>query len=284
MNIQEFVLKSSDALRRHDKLTNMVFTQIELLSQAANCPISIVLRKGKVTFGQNCAADVLYPVRPTMTKFPWESGTAFSISDGIVVFWSRDLPKDIIHCVSHVDIILQCFLLRQELEVLVATDVLTGLASRRRFMETLEKEIKTGQRYGRSFGFLIADLDDFGAYNNSFGHQEGDRLLRLAGSTLIGNIRKSDTAGRYGGEEFAVLVLECNNRPELQICAEKIRFAYEEILSPPTSKRQITVSIGGSLFPDDGTGIEDLIEAADKRLYQAKAGGKNQVVIYKGWV
>jgi len=160
MNIQEFVLKSSDALRRHNRLTNMVFAQIELLNQLTKCPVSIVLRKGEITFGQNCAADVLYPVRPIMTKFSWQTATAFSISDGIVVFWSRKLPKDIIHCVSHVDIILQCFLLRQELEALVAADVLTGLASRRKFMETLEKEIKTGLRYGRSFGFLITDLDD----------------------------------------------------------------------------------------------------------------------------
>jgi diguanylate cyclase (GGDEF)-like protein len=170
-------------------------------------------------------------------------------------------------------------LLRQELEALVATDVLTGLASRRKFMETLEKEIKTGLRYGRPFGFLITDLDDFGAYNNSFGHQEGDQLLRLAGSTLLGTIRKSDMAGRYGGEEFSVLVLECNDRLELQTCAEKIRLAYEEALCPPTSRRQVTVSIGGSLFPDDGSSTESLIEAADKRLYQAKAGGKNQVVV-----
>jgi len=160
MNIQEFVLKSSDALRRHNRLTNMVFAQIELLNQLTNCPVSVVLRKGEIIFGQNCAADVLYPVRPIMTKFSWQTATAFSISDGIVVFWSRKLPKDIIHCVSHVDIILQCFLLRQELEALVAADVLTGLASRRKFMETLEKEIKTGLRYGRSFGFLITDLDD----------------------------------------------------------------------------------------------------------------------------
>ncbi len=279
MNIQEFVLKSSDALRRHNRLTNMVFAQIELLNQLTKCPVSIVLRKGEITFGQNCAADVLYPVRPIMTKFSWQTATAFSISDGIVVFWSRKLPKDIIHCVSHVDIILQCFLLRQELEALVAADVLTGLASRRKFMETLEKEIKTGLRYGRSFGFLITDLDDFGAYNNSFGHQEGDQLLRLAGSTLLGTIRKSDMAGRYGGEEFSVLVLECNDRLELQTCAEKIRLAYEEALCPPTSRRQVTVSIGGSLFPDDGSSTESLIEAADKRLYQAKAGGKNQVVV-----
>lgn len=279
MNIQEFVLKSSDALRRHDKLTNMVFVQIELLNQVANCPVSIVLRKGEVVFGQHCSPQVLYPVKPVMTQFRWESGTAFSISDGIVVLWSQNLPKDIIHCVSHVDIILQCFLLRQELETLVATDVLTGLASRRKFMEALEKEIKTGLRYRRSFGFLITDLDNFGAYNNSFGHQEGDQLLRLAGNTLIGNIRKSDTAGRYGGEEFAVLILECNDRLELQTCAEKIRTAYEEILCPPASKRKVTVSIGGSLFPDDGASMEDLIEAADKRLYQAKAGGKNQVIV-----
>lgn len=282
MNIQEFVLKSSDVLRRHNALNTMIFAQIELLNQMANCPVSIVLRKGDIPFGQTCSTGVLYPVRPVMTKFPWETGTAFSISDGVVVFWSRNLSKDIIYCVSHVDIILQCFLLRQELEALVATDVLTGLTSRRKFMKTLDKEIETSLRYRRSFGFLITDLDNFGAYNNSFGHQEGDQLLRLAGSTLLGNIRKTDMAGRYGGEEFAVLLLECTDRSELRICAEKIRVAYENTLCPPNSKRLVTVSIGGSLFPDDGTRIESLIEAADKRLYKAKAAGKNRVIVQNG--
>lgn len=279
MNIQEFVLKSSDALRRHDTLNSMVFAQIELLNQMANCPVSIVIRKKEIPFGQNCSTGVLYPIRPVMTRFPWQTGTAFSISDGVVVFWSRNLPKVIIHCVSHVDIILQCFLLRQELETLVATDVLTGLVSRRKFMDTLDKEIETCLRYRRSFGFLITDLDNFGAYNNNFGHQEGDQILRLAGSTLINEIRKTDMAGRYGGEEFVVLLLECADRSELFTCAEKIRVAYENTLCPPKSKRQVTVSIGGSLFPDDETSIEGLIEAADKRLYQAKTGGKNQVIV-----
>ncbi len=214
-----------------------------------------------------------------MTRFPWQTGTAFAITDGVVVFWSRVVSKDIIHCVSHVDIILQCFILRQELEALVATDVLTGLTSRRKFMEVLEKEIETSLRYRRSFGFLITDLDSFGAYNNSFGHQEGDQLLRLAGSTLINSIRKTDIAGRYGGEEFAVLLLECNDRSELMICAEKIRLSYENTLCPPTSQRLVTVSIGGSLFPEDGISTESMIEVADKRLYQAKAAGKNRVIV-----
>lgn len=162
-----------------------------------------------------------------------------------------------------------------ELEYMSRTDGLTGLYNHSSFKEYLHSLIcldKTEQR----IGVIIIDIDDFKSINDNYGHLEGDRLLRLIAGIIAKNIRDNDLAFRYGGEEFTVIV-ENVDEEELEVVCERIRSSIEEcdFLVHDVSLK-ITASIGGAIYPEHATNLEELIKAADKALYEVKSTTKNQ--------
>ncbi len=159
------------------------------------------------------------------------------------------------------------------------TDGLTGLFVQRYFYFLLEKEIARSRRYGRSFSLIIMDIDDFKSFNDTYGHQLGDQVLKKVADTVRTNIRASDIAARYGGEEF-VLVLPETGSLEAAIAAEKIRKLVEnEAVSYGEKSVRVTVSIGLSAFPEHAEDKEGLIRSADNALYASKRSGKNMVSV-----
>lgn len=164
-----------------------------------------------------------------------------------------------------------------EFEQLSITDSLTGLVNRRYLEERLAEEVKRSQRHGYPFSFLMIDVDAFKSYNDTFGHTEGDKALQLVGQCLKSTLRGADVAARYGGEEFSILLPQTTLREAITI-AERIRHKVETMRFP---NRQVTVSIGIASCSSEIKTPPDLIEAADKALYQAKEGGRNRVEIYK---
>ncbi|MGA7613844.1 MAG: diguanylate cyclase [Thermoanaerobaculia bacterium] len=164
-----------------------------------------------------------------------------------------------------------------ELEKRSLTDELTALPNFRAFLHTMEREIEREDRYPHGFGILILDLDHFKNYNDSFGHLAGNEALQAVGRTLRECVRTSDYPARFGGEEFSIITPETTGSSLSQL-AERVRTAIETI--PPIGERPpITVSIGGAIFPDDGITPERLFAAADERLYEAKAKGRNRAVV-----
>ncbi len=168
---------------------------------------------------------------------------------------------------------------KEELRQLAITDGLTNLYNYRYFKEQLQQEINRATRHGLSVALVMIDIDHFKHYNDKNGHPAGDMLLRKLGKLLKDNVRNIDLAARYGGEEFSLVLIE-TNKYAAKIVAEKIRklieqqkFDYEE--SQPLGK--ITISTGVATFPEDATEFERLVEAADKRLYQAKKAGRNTI-------
>ncbi len=167
----------------------------------------------------------------------------------------------------------------RELEELSIKDGLTGLFNHRFFYNKMREEIKRAERYHGSLSLLLIDLDDFKHYNDKNGHLQGDDLLKTIGEIIRNNIRVTDFACRYGGEEFALILTE-TDRQEAEATAEKIRLAIQEYVFPYEDTQplgDVTVTIGGTSYPDDSKELNGLFKKADDLLYKAKSEGKNKV-------
>lgn len=165
----------------------------------------------------------------------------------------------------------------QRFRKLSLTDDLTGLHNSRHFFNQLKAEIERTNRYGHPLSLLILDLDNFKKYNDTLGHIAGDRILAKAGEILHESLRKTDSAYRYGGEEFTALLPETKGSEALHF-AERIRQAFESraYLVQKDEKLVVTVSIGVAQYiPDEDFSV--LIKRADENMYTAKKNGKNRI-------
>lgn len=164
-------------------------------------------------------------------------------------------------------------------------DPLTSLLNRRSFDETLVNEIRRCSRYGGVFSIIIMDLDSFKAYNDTYGHVAGDKLLKQIGTRIRLSTRIVDYAFRYGGDEFAVLLPQTPINAATQV-AERIRKKIVELGEGQSTLIHdailVTASIGLAMWPSDGAGANEIIAVADDALYQAKRKGGNMVVSASG--
>ena len=160
------------------------------------------------------------------------------------------------------------------------TDPLTSLFNRSQLFVTLEQEVSRTRRSDRGFCVLMIDVDGLKAINDSVGHLRGDEVLRALGAVIHGSIRTVDSAYRYGGDEFVVLLPETDIVGAF-VVAEKIRAGAEEVGMMAGGGEPITsVSIGLVSHPEDGLGAEELMVAADRAMYQAKKLGKNRYTFF----
>ena len=156
-------------------------------------------------------------------------------------------------------------------------DGLTGLANRRLCAAALDQELARAERFGEPLAVVLADLDDFKSINDRFGHPTGDEVLRAFAELLQGGVREIDLAGRWGGEEFVLLLPETDLDGGAKL-AERIRqsLADQELAGPDGTTFRVTASFGVAAFPDAPSG-DQLVAAADAALYEAKRSGKNRV-------
>ena len=154
---------------------------------------------------------------------------------------------------------------------LAVTDPLTGLANYRKLIDVLDLEIKRFGRTGRPFSILLLDMDRLKAINDSHGHLAGSRALCRLGNILRVHCRDIDTAGRYGGDEF-VLVIPETGRKQAQLVAQRIRQRVSEDGEQPA----ISVSIGAAVYPRDGETRDEMLEAADRALYEMKRRSREE--------
>jgi diguanylate cyclase (GGDEF)-like protein len=174
---------------------------------------------------------------------------------------------------------------RLEVEELIFVDQTSQIHNRRYFDEQLSREIERCKRTGRSMALLIADLDGFKQVNDTMGHAAGDSILRQVGRILTENARQLDIVARFGGEEFGIILPDVT-RETAHAVAERMRstVATHEFVTgtvfQPTC--EVTVSIGGALYPLDAQSRAELIDRADRvALYEAKRQGKNRVVFWQ---
>jgi diguanylate cyclase (GGDEF)-like protein len=158
------------------------------------------------------------------------------------------------------------------------TDPLTGLYNRRALETLLEQEIAKVRRLGYSLGVFVLDVDQFKTINDRYGHLRGDQVLGAVARALRQTLRKGDILGRFGGDEF-VAVLLGSDPGALRRIGEQLRRVIAELPTAETGAIPVTVSIGGATSAGDHVEATGLLSAADAALYQAKAAGRNRVVL-----
>lgn len=166
---------------------------------------------------------------------------------------------------------------KAQLWEMAVNDSLTGLHVRRYFMVRLHEEVSRTERYEKTLSVVMADLDRFKAINDTFGHTAGDQVLRAVGEYLHTSIRDVDCVGRYGGEEFVMLLPETDKASALGL-SERLRKGIAAL--KPDNLSDITISMGIATFPEDGRDADELLQKADAALYAAKKKGRNRVVGY----
>jgi diguanylate cyclase (GGDEF)-like protein len=165
-----------------------------------------------------------------------------------------------------------------KVQELAIKDGLTGLYTHRAFQSRVEEEILRAARGKTPFSVIMADIDHFKSYNDTYGHQAGDAVLKAAAETFAGGVREIDFASRYGGEEFA-LVVTGEGKASAAAVAERLRAALEARTFVFGGKQtRVTASFGVAEFPAEGVTASQLVRAADERLYKAKEAGRNRVV------
>jgi len=214
--------------------------------------------------------------------------------DGIYADWWQQvwLIGSVVAALCSFSIVLMFYLLaalkrraaaERRLAHLASTDALTGLANRRRLDDTLEAEWRRGMRAKSPVSLLMIDVDHFKAFNDTYGHQAGDAVLATVGRCIAASAKRvTDLGARYGGEEFSVLLPGIGKAGALEV-AEQIR---AKLAAARESEQELpTVSIGVScLVPDHERTSRELLKAADLALYQAKAEGRDRVIVSPiGW-
>jgi len=170
--------------------------------------------------------------------------------------------------------------LREALRTQSVRDALTGLYNRRYLEEVLERELRRASRAVQSLGILMIDLDHFKGFNDTYGHEAGDAVLREIGASLTKGVRAEDFVCRFGGEEF-VVILPTADPAASRARAERLRSKTKSltIMHQGRSMGMITISVGVAVFPEHGHAPKELMAAADAALYEAKRGGRDQVVV-----
>jgi len=168
-----------------------------------------------------------------------------------------------------------------QVQQLAVTDGLTGLLNHKEFHKRLDETIEGSKRYHYTVALLMIDIDHFKKFNDTYGHQVGDQVLRVVADVIKSQIRTVDVCARYGGEEFAVILRDDAASYPL-VLAERIRSTvYAYPIKHDGIRSQLSVSIGVACFPKDADNAKDLIKRADEALYTAKETGRNKVCCYK---
>ncbi len=195
-------------------------------------------------------------------------------------------PVLVVFVVAPLLLLHRYLLLKQQLQVAAVTDEKTGLLNTAGWHEFAGREHSRARRRGAVGGFavLMIDLDHFKRINDTYGHLTGDDVLAAVAVAITGSVRHGDTVGRFGGEEFVVL-LPAIGRADVLGIAERVRLAIGDLSvvistgSGTVRVSGLSVSIGVARYPDSGTTLDDVLRSADAALYRAKDGGRNQVAV-----
>lgn len=214
------------------------------------------------------------------------TGVIYVIGATVVMYFFNIWVGIILQLVSVLLVFIACYLAKyivksRDLEytyALATTDGLTELYNHRYFQEQMLQNIETGKRYDRNFSLIMIDIDFFKKFNDTYGHQSGDAVLRQVAHLLKKNVRSSDIVCRYGGEEMAIILTQ-TGQEEALITAQKICHAVSEQPLKLVNGNDVTVtiSLGVSTYPQNGETTTEMIKYADDCLYKAKEHGRNRV-------
>lgn len=231
-----------------------------------SCPFKITMESGDVLNNQ------IYFLHKEGHRVPvWVKVVPLRDETGKIVgafqVFNRDIEKQAVST--------ELIELRQK----VQTDILTGVRSRGYLESRLDTILLETKILQNLFALLFVDIDHFKSINDEYGHVEGDRVLKMVAKTLMENTREADIVGRWGGDEFLVILKSPGSREMVQTIAEKLRILLENsILTSKLDKVNISVSIGVA-FPTSNDSVEAIIARADRLMYQSKHAGRNRITL-----
>jgi diguanylate cyclase (GGDEF)-like protein len=248
------------------------------LAEAVGAAEAQVLETGQASEATVDGVSALsHPLRPD---------EAHVVISGIVSVARRGRPfgdteRDLFHYLAtQAAVSIENVGLHEAVERQAVTDDLTGLSNRRRFEEVIASEVGRAKRFGQPLGLVLLDLDDFKAINDTFGHQQGDVVLREVARVLRESSREIDEPARYGGEELAVILPGTDLDGAFNL-AERVRAgiaALELGLLDGQGTLKLTASFGVATLPASAANLRELVAAADEALYRAKRAGKNRTM------
>jgi diguanylate cyclase (GGDEF)-like protein len=216
------------------------------------------------------------PYAPFMAAPPFEGGRP--VNSWVLAIGAPAIFASALVLAAHLWIVAQWRRRERELELLIGTDPLTGVANRRVFFERLAAEVSRAARHGRAMSILMIDVDHFKAVNDRYGHQLGDVVLAAIAQGLRDTLRTADVVARFGGEEFAI-ILPDTGLDEATRAAERVRVhVREQRFGNPRDAIRATVSVGLATLMSDETG-DDLVFRADAALLIAKRGGRDRITL-----
>ena len=170
--------------------------------------------------------------------------------------------------------------LEKEVRELAIHDALTGLFNRHYLNERLDAEYSRAERAGHPISFLLMDIDHFKEVNDTYGHQAGDYALKTIAQIIMAQIRKSDIACRFGGEEFMIILPDTGPESAIQKADAFRKSISDRVYEFGGKEFSITISIGIAVYPVNGTENDQILSKADAALYEAKRAGRDQVILY----
>lgn len=205
---------------------------------------------------------------------------AFVLASGQAEFFGEDLQHIFQIIANQIAVSLENAQIYTRLEEMATIDGLTGLMNKRTLNERIEELISRAERYDHPVSLLMMDIDHFKRVNDTYGHLAGDRVLREVGRVLRESMRRIDLVGRWGGEEFMVL-LDSTSAEDARDKAEQLRERVGSLVfDSDLGEFSVTLSAGIATFPEDSRRIDELVEKADVALYQSKRAGRNRVTLY----
>jgi diguanylate cyclase (GGDEF)-like protein len=272
--VRETTLRFGEALAATHDLDELKRVIVETAVESTGATVGRLVHNGEVLieFGEGD------PDGAARLELPLSAGTeTFGTLELVGEEFNADQRESAGWLVGHAVIALGNAQRHRAVEKQALVDGLTGLANRRLCASALDKELARAERFDEPLALVLADLDDFKSINDRFGHPTGDEVLEVFADLLRGSIREIDLAGRWGGEEFVLLLPETDLDGGRKL-AERIRHALpeHELVGPDGDRFRVTASFGVAAFPD-APSQDQLVAAADAALYDAKRSGKNRV-------
>ncbi|HEY6583645.1 MAG TPA: diguanylate cyclase [Gaiellaceae bacterium] len=271
--VRETILRFGEALAATHDVDQLLRVIVETAVESTGATL------GQLVNGDRVLVEHGETAGPARMEFPLTAGRE---SFGSLILYGPSFTSEQRESagwlVGHAVIALSNAQRHRTVEQQALVDGLTGLANRRLCTAALEKEIARGERFGEPLALVLADIDDFKRINDRWGHPTGDEVLKAFAATLYESVREIDLAGRWGGEEFALLLPGTDLAGGREL-AERVRQALEaqEVTAPDGETVRVTASFGVASFPEAET-QDQLVAASDGALYEAKRSGKNRVV------
>ena len=217
----------------------------------------------------------LEPTYRAIAQLGWQlagSGVTLQLLGLILVYQLRRYRRQVRRAQSEYDRRLEA---QSALERMATLDALTGLPNRYLLDEQLTLRVAEAERFGRKLALLFIDLDNFKNINDSFGHEAGDKLLKIVAERMSGCLRSYDLLSRFGGDEFVILLSSMPGAKQIEHVARKVFEALQPMIQVAERELFVSVSIGISIYPDDAESPSDLLRTADAAMYTAKEAGRD---------